>query len=139
MVVVGKKMMVLFSDVTFDSLACVFCSCVCSWVWVQSPCSSTSGSLPKKSVSKGGVSSSSKTTPSSTPSTTSPLKGQSKGQGVQKEEVGGELSYCLPWVEACALVTMCSYRSVTRRLSLVLLKEIRSLHNVLQTEVGGCG
>ena len=45
--------------------------------------------------------------------------------------------YCLPWVEACALVTMCSYRSVTRRLSLVLLKEIRSLHTALEIEVGG--
>ena len=33
--------------------------------------------------------------------------------------------YCVPWVEACALVALCSYRSVTRRLSLVLLKEVQ--------------
>lgn len=46
--------------------------------------------------------------------------------------------YCVPWVEACALVTMCSYRSVTRRLSLVLLKEIRSLHAALQIQVRTC-
>jgi hypothetical protein len=51
-------------------------------------------------------------------------------------EEGGEMYYCVPWVEACGLVTMCSYRSVTRRLSLVLLKEIRSLHMALQIEVG---
>ena len=42
--------------------------------------------------------------------------------------------YCVPWVEACALVTLCSYRSVTRRLSLVLLREVRSLHEALAGE-----
>lgn len=47
------------------------------------------------------------------------------------EEVG---VYCVPWVEACALVTLCSYRSVTRRLSLVLLREVRSLHEALTGE-----
>lgn len=42
--------------------------------------------------------------------------------------------YCVPWVEACALVTLCSYRCMTRRLSLVLLKEVRSLHEALSAE-----
>ena len=50
-------------------------------------------------------------------------------------EVKGEASvYCIPWVEACGLVTLCSYRSVTRRLSLGLLKEVRSLHEALAGE-----
>ncbi len=44
--------------------------------------------------------------------------------------------YCVPWVEACALVTLCSYRSVTRRLSLALLKETRVLHETLKVQVG---
>ena len=34
-------------------------------------------------------------------------------------------------VEACALVTFCSYRSMTRRLSLAILKEVRSCLEVL--------
>jgi hypothetical protein len=42
--------------------------------------------------------------------------------------------YCIPWVEACGLVTLCSCRSVTRRFSLVLLKEVRSLHEALAGE-----
>ncbi len=42
----------------------------------------------------------------------------------------------MPWVEGCALVTLCSYRSVTRRLSLALLKETRVLHETLKVQVG---
>ena len=48
-----------------------------------------------------------------------------------EEQKKGEEGYCIPWVEACGLVTLCSYRSVTRRFSLVLLKEVRSLHEAL--------
>lgn len=51
--------------------------------------------------------------------------------GNGEEGKKGEGGYCIPWVEACGLVTLCSYRSVTRRLSLVLLKEVRSLHEAL--------
>ena len=53
-----------------------------------------------------------------------------------KEGGSGEVGegYCVPWVEACGLVTLCSYRSVTRRLSLVLLREVRSLHEALAGE-----
>ena len=61
--------------------------------------------------------------------------GEHPGPAGPGGDEGGEMYYCVPWVEACALVTMCSYRSVTRRLSLVLLKEIRSLHSALQIEV----
>ena len=50
-------------------------------------------------------------------------------------EGSGEGYYCVPWVEACALVTLCSYRSITRKLSLVLLKEIRALHETLKVQV----
>ena len=82
-------------------------------------------------------------TSGSVPSTSSPggerknRGGKASGVATEGEEGrgGGEMYYCLPWVEACALVTMCSYRSVTRRLSLVLLKEIRSLHAALEIEV----
>jgi len=42
---------------------------------------------------------------------------------------------CVPWVEACALVMLCSYRSVSRRISLLLLKEVRSLHEALQLQM----
>ena len=57
---------------------------------------------------------------------------------LSSEETGveggkGEVD-CIPWVEACGLVTLCSYRSVTRRLSLVLLKEVRSLQEALARE-----
>ena len=41
---------------------------------------------------------------------------------------------CVPSVEACALVMLCNYRSVTRRLSLVLLKEVRALREALPWE-----
>lgn len=47
--------------------------------------------------------------------------------------------YCIPWVEACGLVTLCSCRSVTRRFSLVLLKEVRSLHEALVGEASRVG
>ena len=53
---------------------------------------------------------------------------ENKNEDKEREE------YCIHWVEACGLVTLCSYRSVTRRLSLVLLKEIRSLHEALTGE-----
>ena len=33
--------------------------------------------------------------------------------------------YAMANVEACALVTFCSYRSVTRKLSLAIMKEVR--------------
>ena len=42
--------------------------------------------------------------------------------------------YCVPWVEACALVTLCSHRPMTLRLSLMLLREVRSLHEALTSE-----
>ena len=61
---------------------------------------------------------------------TSSTAGTSSGGGD-----GDEVYYCVPWVEACALVTLCSYRSVTRRLSLVLLKETRGLHEMLKVQV----
>lgn len=47
----------------------------------------------------------------------------------------GESYYCIPYIEACALVTLCSYRSVTRKLSLALLKETRILHEALGVQV----
>lgn len=56
-------------------------------------------------------------------------------EGSQKDSGGGEMYYCIPWIEACALVTLCSYRSVTRRFSLVLLKETRFLHDALKIKV----
>ena len=37
----------------------------------------------------------------------------------------------LSWVEACALVTFCSYRSVARKLSLAIMKEVRQLTSML--------
>lgn len=47
------------------------------------------------------------------------------------EEV--ELPYvAMATVEACALVTFCSYRSMTRRLSLAILKEVRSCLETLR-------
>ena len=56
------------------------------------------------------------------------------------ERGGVEASvYCIPWVEACGLVTLCSCRSVTRRFSLVLLKEVRSLHEALVGEASRVG
>ncbi len=141
-----------------------YCFCgmyVCVFAHVQSPSSSAAGSPLKPSKSARGV----KDPPTSSPkagggdvssaisnASTSSVNaaaspGDSKSRGAKgsgagsggstsEGEDGGEMYYCLPWVEACALVTMCSYRSVTRRLSLVLLKEIRSLHMALEIEVG---
>ncbi|CAI8040481.1 Protein furry homolog [Geodia barretti] len=56
---------------------------------------------------------------------------QTGAEESSEEQKKGEEGYCIPWVEACGLVTLCSYRSVTRRFSLVLLKEVRSLHEAL--------
>ena len=42
---------------------------------------------------------------------------------VQEEELP---YYAMATVEACALVTFCSYRSVTRKLSLAIVKEVKS-------------
>ena len=36
------------------------------------------------------------------------------------------------WVESCALVTFCSYRSLTRKFSLAILKEVRALLDVFR-------
>lgn len=41
------------------------------------------------------------------------------------------LLIALSWVEACALVTFCSYRSVARKLSLAIMKEVRLLTSML--------
>ena len=36
------------------------------------------------------------------------------------------------WVESCALVTFCSYRSLTRKYSLAILKEVRALLDIFR-------
>lgn len=41
------------------------------------------------------------------------------------------LRHALAWVEACALVTFCSYRSVTRKFSLGIMNKVRSLLDCL--------
>lgn len=47
-------------------------------------------------------------------------------------EVADEpLLLALSWVEACALVTFCSYRSVARKFSLAIMKEVRLLTSML--------
>ena len=51
------------------------------------------------------------------------------------DESASDIIYCIPWIEACALVTLCSYRSVTRKLSLALLKETRILHEAFGVQV----
>ena len=94
-------------------------------------------------AAKPSAASTPKRTSASNASSTTTSPGGQGGRGAGQEapaesDEGGEMYYCVPWVEACALVTMCSYRSVTRRLSLVLLKEIRSLHAALQIEVCVC-
>ena len=43
----------------------------------------------------------------------------------------------LHWVEAIALVALCSYRPVTRRVSLMILKEVRQLREVIGHSVAG--
>ena len=43
----------------------------------------------------------------------------------------------LQWVEAIALVALCSYRPVTRRVSLMILKEVRQLREVIGHSVAG--
>ena len=53
------------------------------------------------------------------------------GGGKAREDQGSREEVEIPFtamcsVEACALVTFCSYRSMTRRLSLAILKEVRS-------------
>ena len=87
---------------------------------------SAAGSTVTSPQHHGGV--------SSPPTTISEVPDEGPGSGV-----GGESYYCIPYIEACALVTLCSYRSVTRRLSLALLKETRLLHEALrvQVHVGG--
>ena len=67
---------------------------------------------------------------SAPPSTSS----SSEETASSSEPGGGEVFYCIPWLEAIALVTLCSYRAVTRRLSLVLLKEVRHLHEALHIQ-----
>ena len=49
-----------------------------------------------------------------------------------KDENNQSLQQALAWVEACALVTLCSYRSVTRKYSLAIMKEVRSLLECLR-------
>jgi hypothetical protein len=48
-------------------------------------------------------------------------------------------SYCsaLHWVESLAMVTICSYRPFTRKASLMILKEVRSLREVLGVTTPG--
>lgn len=55
-------------------------------------------------------------------------------EGTDQGGNGDTSTYCIPWVEACGLVTLCSYRTMTRRFSLMLLKEVRSLHEALAGE-----
>ena len=43
----------------------------------------------------------------------------------------------LQWVEAIALVALCSYRPVTRRVALMILKEVRQLREVIGHSVAG--
>ena len=50
----------------------------------------------------------------------------------EKDENNQWLKKSLAWVEACALVTLCSYRSVTRKYSLAIMKEVRSLLECLR-------
>lgn len=45
------------------------------------------------------------------------------------------LGTSLQWVEAIALVALCSYRPVTRRVALMILKEVRLLREVLGNSV----
>ena len=57
--------------------------------------------------------------------------GKAKEDHGSKKDQGSKVEVELPFtamcsVEACALVTFCSYRSMTRRLSLAILKEVRS-------------
>ena len=54
------------------------------------------------------------------------LAGGSEPEEEQKKEKES-LGHALAWVEACALVTFCSYRSVTRKYSLGIMSEVRSL------------
>ena len=62
-------------------------------------------------------------------------EGAKKDGKEQKEEIV-LLQQSLAWVEACALVTFCSYRSVTRKYSLSIMKEVRSLlENLRMTKV----
>ena len=48
------------------------------------------------------------------------------------------LLIALSWVEACALVTFCSYRSVARKLSLAIMKEVRLLTSMLHVSRVSC-
>ena len=117
----------------YASVVIVVGVCLFVCLFLQSPSKNSPASPPKQvqktSTPKAGASSS--------VSLSSPggQGDRTTGPGDQGGDEGGEMYYCLPWVEACGLVTMCSYRSVTRRLSLVLLKEIRSLHMALQIKV----
>ena len=47
-------------------------------------------------------------------------------------EASIQVSNALRWSEAVALMTMCSYRPVTRKVSLSILKEVRSLREVTE-------
>lgn len=48
------------------------------------------------------------------------------------------LLIALSWVESCALVTFCSYRSVARKLSLAIMKEVRLLTSMLHVSRVSC-
>ena len=55
-----------------------------------------------------------------------------------QDNSAAETIYCIPWIEACALITLCSYRSVTKRLSLALLKETKFLYEAFGVQVFIC-
>ena len=70
-----------------------------------------------------------------------PLQSQKKGKGQPLTDSYSHhrlpsdqttlFATSLHWVEAIALVAMCSYRPVTRRVALMILKEVRQLREVL--------
>ena len=69
-------------------------------------------------------------------SKTSDTRGPKQSKRIPMDQ---SLSYssALHWVESLAMVTMCSYRPFTRKASLMILKEVRSLREVLIVSTQG--
>ena len=60
-------------------------------------------------------------------------RGLVTGGGQEEPDLSDPPEDGIVWVESCALVTFCSYRSLTRKYSLAILKEVRSLLDTFRT------
>lgn len=56
------------------------------------------------------------------------------GGGEEPPDLSSPPGDSIVWVESCALVTLCSYRPLTRKYSLAILKEVRALLEIFKQE-----